>query len=71
MNPDVKSYNMIFTKAASCTVPADSDVIRPRSVRFLDYEIELGLIPRKAIDGPVQVSDANLHRVHRRRCHCQ
>ena len=61
MNPDVKSYNMIFTKAASCIVPADSDVIRPHSVRFLDYEIELGLILRKAIDGPVQVSDANLH----------
>jgi 2-keto-4-pentenoate hydratase/2-oxohepta-3-ene-1,7-dioic acid hydratase in catechol pathway len=61
MNPDVKSYNMIFTKVASCIVPADSDVIRPRSVRFLDYEIELGLILRKAIDGPVQVSDANLH----------
>ncbi len=61
MNPDVKSYNMIFTKAASCIVPADSDVIRPAGVRFLDYEIELGLIMKQAISGPVKVSDANLH----------
>jgi len=61
MNPDVKSYNMIFTKAASCIVPADSDVIRPGIVQFLDYEIELGLIMKKAISGPVKVSDANLH----------
>ena len=61
MNPDVKSYNMIFTKAASCIVPADSDVIRPAGVRFLDYEIELGLIMKQAISGPVKVGDANLH----------
>lgn len=61
MNPDAKSYNMIFTKAQSCIVPADSDVIRPRIVQFLDYEIELGLIIRKAIRGPVKVTDANLH----------
>ena len=61
MNPDVKSYNMIFTKAASCIVPADSDVIRPGIVQFLDYEIELGLIMKQAISGPVKVGDANLH----------
>ena len=61
MNPDVKTFNMIFTKASSCIVPADSDVVRPRVVQFLDYEIELGLVLRKAIRGPVKVTDANLH----------
>ncbi|AXQ27726.1 DUF2437 domain-containing protein [Solimonas sp. K1W22B-7] len=61
MDPDVKSYNMIFTKAPSCIVPANSEVLKPRSVQFLDYEIELGLILRKPIHGPVQVTDANLH----------
>ncbi len=61
MNPDVKHYNMIFTKAQSCIVAAHSDVIKPRAVQFLDYEIELGLILRKAIEGPVKVTDANLH----------
>jgi 2-keto-4-pentenoate hydratase/2-oxohepta-3-ene-1,7-dioic acid hydratase in catechol pathway len=61
MNPDVKTYNMIFTKAPSCICPADTDVIKPKVVQFLDYEIELGLVLRKAIRGAVQVTDANLH----------
>jgi 2,4-didehydro-3-deoxy-L-rhamnonate hydrolase len=61
LDPDAKTYNMIFTKAPSCIVPASSDVVRPSHVRFLDYEIELGLVLRQAIRGPVAVSDANLH----------
>jgi 2-keto-4-pentenoate hydratase/2-oxohepta-3-ene-1,7-dioic acid hydratase in catechol pathway len=61
IDPDVKTFNMIFTKATSCIVPAASDVIRPRGVRFLDYEIELGLVLRRGIRGPVEVSDRNLH----------
>ncbi len=61
MDPDVKAFNMIFTKAPSCIVPADSDVVRPKGVRFLDYEIELGLVLRRAIRGPVEVTDRNLH----------
>jgi 2,4-diketo-3-deoxy-L-fuconate hydrolase len=44
MDPDAKAYNMIFTKAISCIVPAHSDLIKPARVRFLDYELELGLI---------------------------
>jgi 2,4-didehydro-3-deoxy-L-rhamnonate hydrolase len=61
MDPDAKTYNMIFTKATSCIVPAASDVIRPRHVKFLDYEIELGLVLRRDIRGPVEVTDENLH----------
>lgn len=61
MDPDVKTYNMIFTKAQSCLAPADTDVIRPRQVQFLDYEIELGLILKQAIRGAVKITDANLH----------
>lgn len=61
MDPDAKTFNMIFTKATSCIVPASSDVIRPRSVRFLDYEIELGLVLRRDIRGACDVTDANLH----------
>ena len=61
MDPDVKTYNMIFTKASSCIVPADSDVIKPKRVQFLDYEIELGLVMRKAMHGAVDVTDHNLH----------
>ena len=61
MDPDVKSYNMIFTKAQSCIVAAHSDVIKPQRVQFLDYEIELGLVMRQRIHGAVKVTDANLH----------
>lgn len=61
MDPDAKMYNMIFTKATSCLVAADSDLIKPKNVRFLDYEIELGLVMKRALSGATQVTDANLH----------
>lgn len=61
MDPDAKHYNMIFTKATSCIVAADSELIKPRQVRFLDYEIELGLILARDITGPVKVDAHNLH----------
>lgn len=61
MNPDDKHFNMIFTKATSCIVAADSDLIKPREVRFLDYEIELGLVLKRDIDSRQEVTDANLH----------
>lgn len=61
MNPDAKRFNMIFTKATSCIVAADSPVVRPAHVRFLDYEVELGLVMRREITGPIQVTEQNLH----------
>lgn len=61
MNPDAKSFNMIFTKAPSCIVPANSDLVRPRRVRFLDYEIELGLVLKRDITSRQSITDANLH----------
>ncbi len=61
MDPDAKHYNMIFTKASSCLAPADTDVIKPTRVRFLDYEIELGLILRQAITSTTTVTNENLH----------
>ncbi|CAD5109908.1 fumarylacetoacetate hydrolase family protein [Zestomonas carbonaria] len=61
MDPDAKHFNMIFTKAQSCIVAADSELIKPRQVRFLDYEIELGLVLRREIAGKVTVTDATLH----------
>ena len=61
MSPDDKHFNMIFTKAQSCIAPANSDVIRPGRVRFLDYEIELGLVLKKNITGACTVRDDNLH----------
>lgn len=60
MNPDDKNFNMIFTKATSCLAPADTDVIRPAIVQLLDYEIELGIIIKQDITGPVTVTRDNL-----------
>ncbi|RBP18367.1 2-keto-4-pentenoate hydratase/2-oxohepta-3-ene-1,7-dioic acid hydratase in catechol pathway [Roseiarcus fermentans] len=60
MNPDAKTYNMIFTKAQSCIAPADTDVVRPSRVRFLDYEIELGLVLKRDVTAPVTVTEADL-----------
>lgn len=61
IDPDVKTYNMIFMKASSSIVPAASDVVIPPHVRLLDYELELGLVLRREIRGPVVVTDDNLH----------
>jgi 2,4-diketo-3-deoxy-L-fuconate hydrolase len=60
MNPDAKNFNMIFTKATSCIVAADHDVVLPRNVRFLDYEIELGLVLRRDLRAATRISDADL-----------
>lgn len=61
VDPDAKNFNMIFTKAGSCIVEADSDVVRPARVRFLDYEVELGLVLKREIRGAVDVTEQNLH----------
>ncbi|WNC94814.1 fumarylacetoacetate hydrolase family protein [Paraburkholderia sp. FT54] len=61
MDPDVKKFNMIFTKATSCIVPADSPVVKPDGVQFLDYEIELGLVLKRDISSRETVTEENLH----------
>jgi len=60
VDPDAKNYNMIFRKASSCIVAADSDVVKPARVRFLDYEVELGLIIKRPITQAIDVTSANL-----------
>ncbi|EEA03111.1 fumarylacetoacetate (FAA) hydrolase [Burkholderia sp. H160] len=61
MDPDVKKFNMIFTKAAGCIVAANSAVVKPHAVRFLDYEIELGLVLKRDITSGETVTEENLH----------
>ncbi|KJK00054.1 fumarylacetoacetate hydrolase [Burkholderiaceae bacterium 26] len=61
MNPDAKHFNMVFTKAPGCIVSATSDLVRPRHVQFLDYEIELGLVMKREVTTRQSVTDANLH----------
>ncbi len=61
MNPDHKTFNMIFRKASSCIVPANTDLVRPAHVRLLDYEVELGLVLKRDITSATEVTDQNLH----------
>ncbi|HJW46022.1 MAG TPA: fumarylacetoacetate hydrolase family protein [Lysobacter sp.] len=61
MDPDVKKFNMIFTKSPDCIVAANSDVVMPGQVRFLDYEIELGLVLKRSIHGRKTITDLDLH----------
>src|SRR6202043_2927367 len=52
MDPDVKKFNMIFTKATSCIVAANSAVVKPNDVQSLDYEIEPALVLKR--DSPAR-----------------
>lgn len=53
--------NVFFTKASSCLCGPNDTIQRPGHVRLLDYEIELGLVLGRVIDGPVTVTEDNLH----------
>ncbi len=61
VNPDEKAFNLFFEKS-DCTInkPRGS-VTRPAHVSFLDYEVELALVFRKEVTGPVRVDGRNLH----------
>lgn len=61
IDPDQKSFNMVFRKASSAIVPASSDIVRPPGVELLDYEVELGLVVKRDVRGPVSVTDTNLN----------
>ncbi len=54
-------FNLLFMKAHSSLSGPSDDVIRPRGVRLLDYELEIGLVIGRAIEGPVKVTNENLH----------
>jgi 2-keto-4-pentenoate hydratase/2-oxohepta-3-ene-1,7-dioic acid hydratase in catechol pathway len=61
MNPDEKVFNMFFEKSDCSVSPPHGSVTRPAHVALLDYEIELALVFRKAIAGPVTITAENMH----------
>jgi 2-keto-4-pentenoate hydratase/2-oxohepta-3-ene-1,7-dioic acid hydratase in catechol pathway len=61
MNPDEKVFNMFFEKSDCSVSPPHGSVTRPAHVALLDYEIELALVFRKAITGPVTITAENMH----------
>ncbi len=52
--------NVMFSKDDSSITGANSPIIRPKDCECLDYEVELGLVIGKAIQGPIAVTDQNL-----------
>jgi 2-keto-4-pentenoate hydratase/2-oxohepta-3-ene-1,7-dioic acid hydratase in catechol pathway len=61
VDPDQKTYNMIFTKSPHCMVAANSPVVKPRVVELLDYEVELGLVMKRDVLAREAVTEGNLH----------
>jgi 2-keto-4-pentenoate hydratase/2-oxohepta-3-ene-1,7-dioic acid hydratase in catechol pathway len=61
LDPDAKRFNMFFEKSdASISAPV-GPLVRPSHVQLLDYEIELALVFRRPISGPVTVTAGTLH----------
>lgn len=54
-------FNTIFSKAWSSLSGPQDDVVRPKGVKLLDYELELGLVIGTTIEGPVTITNQNLH----------
>lgn len=61
MDPDAKAFNMFFTKSTASITGPTGQIVKPRHVQLLDYEIELTLVLGKETSGPVTVTAANLH----------
>ena len=61
MDPDAKSFNMFFTKSSASITTPIGQIIKPKHVNLLDYEIELTLVLGKDTDGLVTVNSDNLH----------
>lgn len=63
MDPDSKSFNMFFNKSSASVCQANSDIVRPRHVQLLDYEVELGLVIGAHVDQEMKITDQNIHQV--------
>jgi 2,4-didehydro-3-deoxy-L-rhamnonate hydrolase len=63
MDPEKIPFNTIFTKASSCMTGAYDDILCPRQVQLLDYEIELGLVMKTGLTGEQIIRADRLHEV--------
>jgi len=55
-DPERPPFNLMFMKAASSLSGPREEVIRPKGVRLLDYELELGLIIGAPITGKTNIT---------------
>lgn len=53
--------NVIFSKDESSITGAYHSIVRPKDCLCLDYEVELGLIIKKDITSPTQITEQNQH----------
>ena len=63
LDPKNFPFNTIFTKASSCITGPTDDVVRPRHVHLLDYEVELGLVLSQDLTQARDVPPDRLHEV--------
>ena len=61
MDPDEKKFNMFFTKSTASISDPVGEIIKPKHVSLLDYEVELTLVLAKQTASPVHVTNNNLH----------
>lgn len=59
MNPETTPMTFFRKTSHSITGPAD-DIVRPSHVRFLDYEVEIGLVVGTEIPVGTAITDANV-----------
>lgn len=56
----VRKQNLFFVKASSTLSGPYADILRPKDVELLDYEVEVGIILRREIEAGAVVTDENL-----------
>lgn len=61
MDPDAKKFNMFFTKSTASINNPTGTIVKPWHVSLLDYEIELTLVLGKQTQGPLKITEHNLH----------
>lgn len=61
MDPDAKKFNMFFTKSTASINNPTGTIVKPWHVSLLDYEIELTLVLGKQTQGPLKITEDNLH----------
>ena len=59
-DPESNPFNIFFRKASSCLAPADTEIVHPAHVEFLDYEVEIGLVFSRDVSEATDVDAASL-----------
>ena len=55
-----EEQNLVFMKAASSICGANDSIVRPKDVRLLDYEVELGIALKRDLPADTTVAETDL-----------